>query len=195
MIENFIFETSFMPPAETPNGRTERIGHLLNFVLDNYKGNIIEIGAGTGETTKVMLEKAKKFDRNVLVIDPWETLENQPAGYGQYAYRDFVDRTKEYTNLIVCKMPSYFKEAEKYLVNNGPYAFAFVDGLQLKENVLSDLFLMSAYNVEVICVDDINRESEISQVPAAVAKFLQGNNKYRLVETREDLMECYLIKN
>lgn len=192
-IQEFIFENSFIDAAETPEGRTVRISRIAD-ILAEY-GNFIEIGAGVGHTTEWLLKSAKFEDKKVLVIDPWQSDEQQPPGYGVYSYDDFCERTKGYDNLVVAKMPSYFKEVDNYLKANAPYSFAFVDGLQFKENVLSDLFLMSAFDVPVICVDDFNRSTPISQVPEAVEKFLQGNNKYKLVETRKNLIECYLIKS
>lgn len=189
MIETLINEISYIGTPDSPEGRTYRIGTLVKSL--ETKGNLIEIGAGTGHTT----EKLLKTGRTVLVIDPWQELHGQPQGYGIYSFDEFTERTKGYDNLVICKYPSHYKEVDAYMKDSGPYAFAFVDGLQMKENVLSDLFLMAAFDVPVICVDDYNRSTEISQVPVAVAKFLQGNTKYKMVKTREDLIECYLIKS
>jgi len=186
MIEDVINEISYIGSPDTPEGRTYRIAELARHL--NHQGNFIEIGAGTGHTTEKIL---KASTGKVLVIDPWES---DVPGYGGYSYDDFYERTKGYNNLVVAKMSSYFKEVESYLRDIKPIAFAFVDGLQFKENVLSDLFLMSAYGARVICVDDINRSTPISQVPEAVAKFLEGNKLYKRVKTRENLIECYLIR-
>jgi|SRR5688572_13235343 len=186
--ELIINEISHIGSPDTPEGRTYRIGELVPH-LKQY-GNFVEIGAGTGHTTVKLLQRGNK----VLVIDPWQSDEQQPPGYGVYSYDDFKERTKGYNNLVVAKMPSFFKEVEVYLRDITPIAFALVDGLQYKENVLSDLFLMAAFGAKVICVDDINRSTPISQVPEAVEKFLEGNKNYKRVTTREDLIECYLIK-
>jgi len=192
MIEEIINKVSYIGSPDTPEGRTHRIGVIADTI--GIKGNFVEIGAGTGHTTERLL-KASLLERKVLVIDPWQSDETQPPGYGVYSYDDFEERTKNYPNLVVAKMPSYYKEVENYLRDITPIAFAFVDGLQFKENVLSDLFLMSAFGAQVICVDDINRSTPISQVPEAVAKFLEGNKMYRRIEARKGLIECYLIKN
>ena len=181
--------------AETPEGRTARFDFFIGELLQKTPGNIVEIGAGVGHSTRVFLEHAKRYDRKVLVIDPWQSDNFQPPGYGAYSFDDFSERVKGYENLVVAKMPSFYKEVESFLRDIKPIAFAFVDGLQFKEHVLSDLFLMAAYDAQVICVDDINRSTAISEVPEAVNKFLQGNNKYTRVETRENLIECYLIKS
>lgn len=190
MIETIINEVSYIGTAGSPEGRTYRIGVIADTL--QIKGNFVEIGAGAGHTTLKLLQASK--DRKVLVIDPWQSDQSQPPGYGVYAYEDFKERTRGYDNLVVAHMPSYYKEVENYLRDITPIAFAFVDGLQYKENVLSDLFLISAFNAQVICVDDINRSTPISQVPEAVEKFLSGNKNYKRVETRENLIECYLIR-
>lgn len=190
MIETIINEVSYIGAAETPEGRTNRIGVIADTLP--IKGNFVEIGAGTGQTTLKLLQASK--ERKVLVIDPWQSDEIQPPGYGVYSFNEFKEHTKGYDNLRIAKMPSFHKQVENYLFDITPIAFAFVDGLQFKENVLSDLFLMSAFNAQVICVDDINRSTAISQVPEAVEKFLAGNKNYKRVETREPLIECYLIR-
>lgn len=190
MIETLINEISYIGTDNTPEGRTYRIGEIARALT--IKGNFVEIGAGTGHTTEKLLQASK--DRRVLVIDPWQSDKQQPPGYGVYSFDDFKERTKGYDNLVVAKMPSFFKEVENYLCDIAPIAFAFVDGLQYKENVLSDLFLMSAFGATIICVDDYNRSTPISQVPEAVNKFLEGNKNYKMIETRENLIECYLIR-
>lgn len=179
---------------ESPEGRTGRFDFFIGELLLKTPGNIVEIGAGEGHSTKVFLEHAKRYDRKVLVIDPWQTID-QPPGYGVYSYDNFKERTKGFDNLVVAKIPSFYKEVNEYLRNIKPIAFAFVDGLQFKEHVLSDLFLIAAHDAQVICVDDINRSTAVSEVPEAVEKFLQGNNKYTRVETNQNLIECYLIRN
>ena len=167
-IEEIIQHGSEYSIAEIPDGRTERIAMILPAILETLDGNVLEIGAGEGITTLPMLEIAKQFDRQVLVIDPWETATEKPAGYGQYSYRNFIERTKGFTNMTVCKHSSHDKLVSQYMSKVSPFAFAFVDGLQLEYAVLSDLFLCSSYQVDVRCVDDINRLTEVSHVPKAI---------------------------
>jgi hypothetical protein len=192
-IEQYIKQEAEFESPETPEGRTARFNNMMYHLLGMIPGNIVEIGAGSGQSTKVLAEAATRQDRKVLVIDPWDSVGNMPAGYGQYAYRDFIMNTKPYLNIIVCQRPSHHKEVGQFMSGITPIAFAFVDGLQFVENVLSDLFLCSAFGAEIICVDDINRSTDISQVPIAVDKFLKGNNKYKRIET-PNLIECYLIR-
>ncbi len=194
-IEEIITTGSQYFTPESPESRTSRFDLIVPALLQELKGNIVEIGAGEGHSTKVFLQHAKENKRQVLVVDPWETVNSELPGYNQYTYRNFVERTAGFTNLTVCKKPSHDREVPRVMERMRPFAFAFVDGIQLMHTVLSDLFLCSANEVQVICVDDFNRETEISQVPKAVRKFVEGNNKYRLIEPRENQIECYLIKS
>lgn len=194
-IEEVITTGSQYFSPSSPEDRTNRFEMIIPEILQQYSGNIVEIGAGEGHSTKVFCEAAKIYDRRVLVIDPWKTNNEELKGYNQYTYRNFIDRTKQYKNLSVCMKPSHDREVPKIMNAMRPFAFAFVDGLQLMHTVLSDLFLCSANEVNVICVDDYNRDTEISQVPRAVEKFVTGNNKYRLIKPLENQIECYLIKS
>ena len=176
--------------TESPEGRTLRLDMIMPGLMQK-PGNVIEIGAGEGMTTKVLLKHTKEVGNRVVVIDPWEST---VPGYGDYSYDKFIANVKGYVNLDILVRPSQHESVSKFLEGKGPFRFAFVDGIQLQHAVLSDLFLCSAFNVDVICVDDYNRNTEYSQVPAAVEKFLQGSNKYKLVQTKP-LIECYLTKS
>jgi len=193
-IESVIQIISYEDAAESPEGRTNRFDLLLPFILEKYKGNLMEIGAGVGHSTRVFLKWSKKYSRQTLVIDPWETLAGQPHGYGLYSFDEFCHNVRGFEEyLIICNEPSTGKVGT-FIRYSQPFAFAFVDGLQYESDVLYDLYLCSDNDTEVIAVDDYNRESNISQVPQAIKKFLDQNKKYELVETRKNI-ECYLIKH
>src|SRR3990167_10670984 len=54
------------------------------YALENHTGDIVEIGAGLGESTKHFLRLAAEFNRKVLVIDPFESGWNEmPESYGK----------------------------------------------------------------------------------------------------------------
>jgi len=179
----------------TPADRTARIAATLPYVLKAHPGNVLEIGAGVGDTTIKLLPLVRNEGRLLLVVDPWETLADQPPGYGVYSYGDFINKTAGYPyTMVVCKHASDSITAAQYAVDNSPYAFAFVDGLQYEHSVLMDLTLCAECGCAVICVDDYTRNTGISQVPQAVEKFLEEDNRYRLVHARNN-MEAYLIKN
>jgi len=109
-----------------------------------------------------------------------------PLSYGEpYPYSIFYNSLKTYIedkSLILFKCPSNDPSLPEKLTKHSPIRFAYVDGLQYKEAVLEDLFLMQELEVPYVVVDDYTRETEISQVPLAVKEFLEISH-YQLVGT------------
>lgn len=164
--------------------RRERFRYILERWLPENTGNIIEIGAGVGQDTVIFLEMAKKYKRKVIVIDPFESgWDNMPESYGKpYPEQEFDTNTshlKDY--LIKIKAPSQVIWIKDVLELTSPYCFAFIDGLQHKEAVLSDLRLIEPFNC-LICLDDVNRSTRISQVPEALTEFYKESS-LRLIPT------------
>lgn len=170
----------------------------LEKILLKYKGNIIEIGAGIGETTIKFLKLAKKYNVKVIVIDPHELgWDNIPESYGHpYQYETFLKNVQDYKEyLIHYRVSSLENGLDSKLQQHSPFIFSFVDGLQYKDAVLSDLNLMKKVNVPVICVDDYTRLTEISQVPLAVEEFMKENTNYELLsENTPQRSKAFLIK-
>jgi len=192
-IESVISLISYEDAADSPEGRTNRFDLLMPFILEKYSGNLIEIGAGVGHSTKVFLKWSEKYNRQTLVIDPWETLAGQPHGYGSYSFDEFMYNVRGYeNNLIICKEPSDGKIGS-FLKYSQPFAFAFVDGLQHEASVMHDLYICAEHDTKIIAVDDFNRDTPNSQVPKAIEKFIDQNPQYKMIETRKNI-ECYLIK-
>ena len=80
------------------------------------------------------------------------------------------------------------------LLKYKPIIFSFVDGLQYTDSVLYDLNMMDKLNCKVICVDDYNRLTNISQVPLAIEEFIKNNKNYDVVY-QNDNKEIYLVRN
>lgn len=142
--------------------------------LDALKleGDIAEIGLGTGENTLYFLQQASKVNKKVYGVDPFENdWDNMPESYGKpYRYKDFVKGIELFKDsFLLCKENSLTSKAEQFL--NRPLCFAYVDGLQYKGAVLSDLRIVN--HAEVICVDDYNRLTGISEVPLAVHEYIE----------------------
>lgn len=142
------------------------------------EGDFAEIGLGVGETTVKLLS----FNKKVLGVDPFEDGWNEmPKSYGEpYRYEQFNERISHYDNFELMRVNSLSEEAEVFL--NRPLALAYVDGLQYKGAVLSDLRIVS--HAEIIIVDDINRRSHISQVPQAVEEFIKQTNRNLIIQDR-----------
>jgi hypothetical protein len=155
----------------------------LKFFIEKYEGNILEIGAGYGDTTIELIKLAK--DRKVIVVDPFEDGWSQmPKSYGQpYPYKIFASKLERYLKngtLILHKYLSNDKHLKSKLKENLPISFCFLDGLQYEESVLEDLSLLESLNVNIIALDDFTRETETSQVPSAVTKFTRKKT-YKVV--------------
>lgn len=139
-------------------------------------GDVAEIGLGTGENTLYFLQHASKVNKKVYGVDPFEDgWNNMPESYGKpYRYKDFVKGIELFKDsFLLCLENSLTNKAELFL--DRPLCFAYVDGLQYKGAVLSDLRIVS--HAEIICVDDYDRLSVISEVPLAIEEYLKTSNR------------------
>ena len=109
---------------------------IANECLSFFGGNIIEIGAGNGESTEEFLKISNNYNRNVIVIDPFEDGWNDmPETYGlPYPYQVFESRVSKYKNLTLIKKTSTDSNIYDELINHLPISFSFIDGLQYKFN-------------------------------------------------------------
>lgn len=164
--------------------RSEYWRELIEKVMP---GNILEIGAGYGESTVLFCEIAKKYRRKVLVIDPFEDgWELMPKSY-QYGYAKFLSNMKGFSNWTVFPKSSQDESCASEIAKFTPISFAFIDGLQSKEAVLSDLKLVEQFKPSIICVDDANRLTGDSRVPEALAEY-QG--EYKLIYQCREAYLC-----
>jgi hypothetical protein len=173
----------------------ERLSKVFKNVISTEDGYCVEIGAGYGETTVKLLPQTKNF--KVIVVDPFETgWDKMPESYGKpYPYTLFESAVKGFSNrLILIKKLSDDPTVLDELKNYSPIVFSFVDGLQYVENVLSDLKMMDELNCKIICVDDYNRLTKISEVPLAIEEFMKINQNYEMVYFKGD-KEVYLVRN
>jgi hypothetical protein len=151
--------------------------------VKNNLGDIIEIGAGHGDTTVHLANLGVKYNRRVFVIDPFEDgWDKMPDSYGRpYPYNTFKERVLDrYNNVTLIKKFSNDTTLANQLKK--PISLAFVDGLQYEENVVEDLSLMQSLEASVICIDDFTRDTGISQVKRGMDKFLP-DSKYRFSTT------------
>ena len=171
---------------------------VLRDILSKQIGNIIEIGAGIGETTKLLLYTAKEYGVKVVVIDPHELgWDEMPESYGRpYPYQQFIENTNEYKDFMIhIREASQNEGMTEKLMQFKPIVFSFVDGLQYKDAVLSDLNMMKKLDCSCICVDDYTRLTSISEVPLAIEQFLKDNNDYELIhEDVDSRAKAFLIK-
>ena len=76
----------------------EFLDYITKRFIKKYKGNILEIGAGIGETTKTFLNISQEYNTKVIVIDPFENgWEKMPKTYGEpYPFTRFYENVKDY---------------------------------------------------------------------------------------------------
>ena len=163
---------------------TERLTRNLKEALDKHQGQVVEIGCGNGNNTVAMAEVALKHNRTVYAIDPFEQLDGDLASYTRpYSLNEFNVSIRPHSNIVHV----HERSEDSYNFLPEEIAFAFVDGLQTYYNVMGDLQLMEG--AHIICVDDYNRSTGISQVPEAVDTFI-NNSEYKIKQITEK--EVYL---
>lgn len=167
--------------------RSKNINDILDFLFQHVEGDVLEIGALSGTSTRVLCEISKKYNRTVHVVDPWDGRE---AG-DDYMYRCFLEKTSRYDNVKVLRASSVSNEAISY-IKNLDLAFCLVDGLHTYDYALSDLrnVVGSMRNSGVICLDDIN----LPDVKNAASTFEVIHNDWHLLEI-EGQIESFFIKD
>ena len=131
--------------------KSEVFKKLIPEILEKYEGDILEIGAYKGDTTKIFLEFAEKYDRKVYVVDPW----SGPQEGNDKVYEDFLKKVGDNPRLTVYRMGSQDPSTKK-LIRDMNLCFAFVDGLHTPEACKSDILVcQEAVKQGVVVVDDI----------------------------------------
>ena len=157
---------------------------------------ILEIGAGEGINTKAFLEIAKNKNANVIVIDPFEDAWGSiPESYGKpYPFSKFQETTNSLSKYLIHIRKSSAIVSPLEIIK--PVSFCFIDGLQFVESVIKDLELCTALNPKVICLDDYERNTAISQVANGIDKFIQSTHvKYNLIIDKANIRrKAYLIQ-
>jgi predicted O-methyltransferase YrrM len=167
--------------------KSSMFNSFLNEVLSNSQGDVLEIGALTGTSTKVFCEAAMRFNRTVHVFDPWN---GEEAG-SESAYQRFLSRTSSYSNLNVTRLSSNSDEAIAKM-KEMKIAFCLIDGLHTFDFALKDLLTVSDSITEggIICLDDIN----IPDVSKAAKKFLADKGSNWEFVQREGFIESFFCR-
>ena len=180
-------------PITNMEGHIYRISIVADYVINQKKGNLLEIGAGYGNTTLQLLKLSKKYNTKTIVIDPFESgWSYMSKGYGGYPFDIFKETIVDYQEYCIIHKensqdPNILNIIETIDTKN--ICFAFVDGAQSQQEVLFDLNNMKKLNIDVIAVDDMNRGVDVS---AAVYEFI-SDGSYKLIFLK-GMREAYLIK-
>ena len=180
--------------------RENRIAWVMNGVLGKIPGNVIEIGCGFGDVTCVWSKVVERYDKRVICVDPFE--KSFEKSIGEEYYKDYCEpytkakfraTTKDCKNIVLIEECSTSKVLKDLLAEYKPFSFSFLDGIQTKDVILNDLKLMQLMEVPVICVDDMNRLTDKSQVPLGVKEFIKDDN-YVLMDFITQ-QEAYMVRN
>lgn len=155
-------------------GQQDYFRQLLTKLIPDHEGNIVEIGCGHGLNTELFCKIAKQYNRKVIGVDPFESgFEDMPVSY-RYGIQEFNNLLGRYSNLHLIQKSSLDSSVLGDLLSFDPIVFAFIDGLQTVEAVLSDISMMEKLNTTLICIDDANRLTGDSRVPEALELY-SGN--------------------
>jgi hypothetical protein len=175
----------------------ENIGDRLQSAAWMCNGNIVEIGAGAGVNTLRFLSVARERKNTVIVVDPFKQIDGASESYFKpYPKENFLNNicsASEHLmdHLRLIELPSQDERVVVELSKYMPVGFMFIDGLQDKSSVLSDLLMADSLGAEVICVDDFDRLTSTSEVPFAVAEFIHRTS-YHFIDIGK--REAYFIK-
>ena len=186
----------FMDNYEAKKGwdvrRTERANDILPIVLQHVAGDILEIGAYQGGTTKVFCRVGAEYDRVVHVIDPWDG--RQQGSHS--AYNAFKTYTSDFTNLTVQKAGAEDpKVLEQFKKDGLKFAFILIDGDHSYESIKSDILSYKDLLLPrgVICIDDWHGPYGFSDgIQQAARDHLDDN--YKLLDAPDSFIERYFVK-
>jgi len=137
----------------------QRLEKAAEWSAQNYDGDFVEIGAFHGKTTVVLAKIAKKYNRRVIVIDPWSSANEDFDGSLDYIQGDEYDiwcnTTKEYSDIIDVYRVSSHDASLPDILDDRVLSFAWVDGSHTAKALENDLNLVK-HCQGVIGVDDIS---------------------------------------
>ena len=185
---------SFNGPSPYYFGGTkqrERIRAVAELNLQRYEGDLIEIGAYKGETTRHLCEVARKYSRRVMVVDPWLT-GSQDCDGGEF--ETFLQNVDPYLDLVDVVRASSVDRRVIAQIRNRKLAFSFVDGHHSYEACLSDISAVQ-HTLGMIAVDDLIVDEEIWWGDAVSLAFRRGATRIRRTAVRDPwIREGYLLR-
>lgn len=134
-----------------------RLAAVAEYCAARYPGDLIEIGCLHGDATRLFCAVARKYDRRVVCIDPWEYNVGDPYYEpGKEHYKLFCDAIAKWRDIVDVMRMSSLDPRVVAEIKERPLCFAYQDGLHTREGVTSDLDVLS-HCAGVIAVDDIVR--------------------------------------
>lgn len=128
-----------------------RLQRVAEYCARTWPGDLAEIGLLYGDTTVILARIAKKYNKRVIGIDPFNI---KGRGYENNYYKRFLENTRPWRDLIdVIKLSSMDPKARKTLMAR-PLCFAYIDGWHSYEVCYSDI-LTVGHCKGIIAVDDV----------------------------------------
>jgi cephalosporin hydroxylase len=135
--------------------RQRKFQPILSRVLNEFPGNIIEVGALHGNSTVLFCEMAREFKRKVFTFDPWNGVE---CG-SEEVYKRYLENTAQYSDVLsTLRERSDHPRVCDILLANSPIAFAYIDAEHTAAAVFWDFYMVSRFKPPLICVDDLCRK-------------------------------------
>lgn len=189
-IQNWLDNYDAIPNWDTH--RTERIPMILPTILEHVEGDILEIGAHEGCSTKVFCSLGAEYYRQVYVIDPWDGRQQGDST----VYQQFIVNTKDCKNLTIYRLGSEnSKICENFETNNIKFAFILIDGLHSYHAIINDLTKYQNLLTPggIICIDDWQGPYAFSAEIQRGTKASLNKSYYKLV-TPISFIENYFMK-
>jgi hypothetical protein len=171
--------------------RPARTADYLPAILEAVDGDILEIGAHRGDTTKVLCEIAAKFNRSVYVIDPWDGRQEGDAAI----FNIFTANTNKYSNLKYHRAGSETSSAIEFM-SDKKLSYLLVDGLHTYNAVCNDIYNYAKliHQHGVLCVDDWTGPYGFSP-EIQRATFDSIGDRFELIDCPPQLIERYFVRN
>lgn len=144
------------PAGFGASGNRARLRMAVEYCVRHWPGDIVEIGLGHGNTTKIFAEIACMHGRRVVAVDPFDVL---GTGWGDDYFEVFLKNTEPWRDIIDLIEASSLDPDTIRAVGKRALCFAYVDGLHTYGACLSDI--MSVKHCRgIIAVDDIHLEAK-----------------------------------
>ena len=169
----------------------DRIRAVAELSVQRHEGDLIEIGAYKGETTRHLCEVAQRYSRRVLVVDPWQT-GTQDCDGGEF--ETFLQNVEPYLGLVDIIRASSVAPEVISEISNRKLAFSFVDGHHSYDACLSDICAVRN-TLGMIAVDDLIVHPEIWWGEDVSLAFRRGATRIGRIAIRDPwIREGYLLR-
>ena len=127
-----------------------RLKEVCELALQNYEGDILEIGCHIGLTTVIFAELAEQYGRRVITVDPWNGMQEG----NQQIYECFMENTIKHQHVIDVNRCESQSGQGKKVIQEGKFAFCWIDGLHTPWACRQDIESCST-QTGILAVDDL----------------------------------------